>query len=184
MRIKLATVEAKLEAVNSRFRHGSKQRDAARWIVRRDHAITTAEKKALIQEIPINCKTLQGVFTELRKLNLYPPQETLELRAREGCETPMSYTNPPLQQKARERLEALTHASQNVIEALAVWCAVKNYRDEAQFGHVSQAYDMFLAAVGSRTPRPRKAPSKPSRRRSTPRHCKRLRHRCPRRRRR
>ena len=96
-------------------------------------------------------------------------------------ETPMSYTNPPLQQKARERLETLTHASQNVIEALAVWCAVKEYRDEVQFGHVSQAMDMFLAAVCSRTPRPRPAsPRVPKRRRTHSRYNPRLR-RCRRR---
>ena len=96
----------------------------------------------------------------------------------EGCETPMSYTNPPLQQEARERLEALTPASQNVIEALAVWCAVKNYRDEVQFGHVSQAMDMFLAAVCSRTSCPRPAsPRAPKRRRTHSRYNRRRRRR-------
>ena len=60
----------------------------------------------------------------------------------------MSYENPPLQEKARERLEALSKASENVVEALAIWCAIKGYRDEVQFlSHASHALDKPLGRL-------------------------------------
>lgn len=75
----LATVEARLKAVESQFRKGFKSYDAARYIVRANRDIPEDEKKAICQEIPIALKTLEGVFTKLRKMGLYPPQETSEI---------------------------------------------------------------------------------------------------------
>jgi len=74
----LSDIERKLQAVESRFRKDSKQYDAARYIVRQNRKIPTDERKAICQEIPIAEKSLQGLFTELRKMGLYPPQETSE----------------------------------------------------------------------------------------------------------
>jgi len=74
----LSTIEEKIEAIESRFRKGSKQYDAAKYIVRQNRKIPTDERKAICQEIPIAEKSLQGLFTELRKMGLYPPQETSE----------------------------------------------------------------------------------------------------------
>jgi len=78
----LATLEEKLEAIDDRFRNPSKQRDAARYIVRKNRKITSEERKAICQEIPIKKKTLQGLFTELRKMDLYPPQKTEDIPKR------------------------------------------------------------------------------------------------------
>lgn len=75
----MSDIERKLEAINDRFRHDSKQWKAARYIVRQNRKITSDERKAICQEIPIKYKTLQGVFTELRKMDLYPPQETSDI---------------------------------------------------------------------------------------------------------
>lgn len=72
----MSDIESKLEAIETRFRKGSKQYKAARYIVRQNRKITSEERKAMVQEIPIADKTLQGVFTKLRKMNLYPPQKT------------------------------------------------------------------------------------------------------------
>jgi len=75
----LSDIEARLEAVDSRFRKGSKQNKAARYIVRQNREIPTDERKAICQEIPIAESTLRDLFTELRHLDLYPPQETSEI---------------------------------------------------------------------------------------------------------
>ncbi len=72
----MATTEEKIKAIDARFRHNSKQWNAARWIVRQDHEITTDERKALVKEIPIKPGSLTGLLTELRKMGLYPPQKT------------------------------------------------------------------------------------------------------------
>ena len=70
---KLSDIEQRLEEVEVRFRKGSKRYEAARYIVRQNRLITTEERKVLVDEIPIGSKTLGGVFTELRKMSLYPP---------------------------------------------------------------------------------------------------------------
>jgi len=69
------TVEEKLEAVEKRFKKTSKRYKAARYIIRQNRRIPKDEQKAICQEIPIKPKTLEGLFTELRKMGLYPPQE-------------------------------------------------------------------------------------------------------------
>lgn len=109
-------IEAKLEAIESRFRHDSKQWNAARYIVRQNRKITADERKAICQEIPIKYKTLQGVFTELRKMGLYPPQKISDTSNLHPIpETPMETSHqvpeapqPPLQEYATvEDLKAL-----------------------------------------------------------------------------
>jgi len=78
----VSEIDRNLEAIESRFRKGSKQYDAARYIVRQNRKIPTDERKAICQEIPIAEKSLQGLFTELRKMGLYPPQETSNILKR------------------------------------------------------------------------------------------------------
>ncbi len=78
----MLTLEEKFEAIDDRFKNPSKARDAARYIVKSNRKIKTDERKAIIETIPIKEKTLQGVFTELRKLTLYPPQKTVEVPER------------------------------------------------------------------------------------------------------
>ncbi len=75
----MSDIEARLEIVNERFREGTKRYEAARYIVRQNREITTDERKALVDEIPIGYKTLQGLFTELRKMGLYPPQPSIPI---------------------------------------------------------------------------------------------------------
>ena len=70
----MSDIESKFKAIESRFRKGSKQYEAARYIIRQNRKITSDERKAIAQEIPIAYKSLQGLFTELRKMRLYPPQ--------------------------------------------------------------------------------------------------------------
>ena len=71
----MSDIEKKLEAIESRFRKGSKQYNAARYIVRQNRNITSEERKAICEEIPISYKSLQGLFTKLQKMGLYPPQK-------------------------------------------------------------------------------------------------------------
>jgi len=75
----LSDIEARLEIVNEGFREGTKRYEAARYIVRQNREITTDERKALVDEIPIGYKTLEGLFTELRKMGLYPPQPSIPI---------------------------------------------------------------------------------------------------------
>lgn len=70
----MSDIEARLEIINEGFREGTKRYEAARYIVRQNREITTDERKALVDEIPIGAKTLEGLFTKLRKMGLYPPQ--------------------------------------------------------------------------------------------------------------
>ncbi len=70
----MSDIEARLEIVNEAFREGTKRYEAARYIVRQNREVTTDERKALVDEIPIGYKTLEGLFTKLRKMGLYPPQ--------------------------------------------------------------------------------------------------------------
>jgi hypothetical protein len=67
----LSTIDEKLKIVNDKFRKGSKSHQAARYIVRQNRDITDEEKEAISKEIPIATKTLEGVFTKLKKLDLY-----------------------------------------------------------------------------------------------------------------
>jgi len=75
----LSDIEARLEIVNEGFREGTKRYEAARYIVRQNREITTDERKALVDEIPIGYKTLEGLFTKLRKMGLYPPQPSIPI---------------------------------------------------------------------------------------------------------
>ncbi|KKM03623.1 hypothetical protein LCGC14_1772550 [marine sediment metagenome] len=75
----MSDIEARLEIVNEGFREGTKRYEAARYIVRQNREITTDERKALVDEIPIGYKTLEGLFTELRKMGLYPPQPSIPI---------------------------------------------------------------------------------------------------------
>jgi len=75
----LSDIEAKLEAIEGHFRKGSKRLEAARYIVRQNRIITSDERKAIIQEIPISYKTLQGLLTKLRKMGVYPPQANSDI---------------------------------------------------------------------------------------------------------
>ena len=72
------TIAEKLEVIDARFRKGSKQYKSARFIVRLNRSITSDEKLTICKEIPMSYKSLEGLFTKLRKMGLYPPQETLE----------------------------------------------------------------------------------------------------------
>jgi len=71
----LSDIEGKLEAIEIRFKKDSKQYQAARYIVRQNRKIPKDEQEKICQEIPIAKKSLQGLFTELRKMGLYPPQK-------------------------------------------------------------------------------------------------------------
>lgn len=102
----MVTIEEKLEAVDARFRKGSKQYDAARYIVRQNRKITSDERKAICQEIPIGDKTLQGLFTELRKIGLYPPQEA-------SHQVPEA-RQPPLEYATKEDFETLRDSINNL----------------------------------------------------------------------
>ncbi len=72
----MSDIEGKLEAIEIRFQKDSKQYKAARYIVRQKRKIPKDEQEKLCDEIPIAKKSLQGLFTELRKMGLYPPQKT------------------------------------------------------------------------------------------------------------
>ncbi len=123
----MSTLNEKFEAIDDRFRNPSKARDAARYIVQKNRKIKADERKAIIETIPINKKTLEGVFTELRKLNLYPPQKTVEKPKRvpvlEKPEEPARHIPenppPPLQEYAtREDFETLRNSTTENFELL------------------------------------------------------------------
>lgn len=75
----MSDIERKLEAIESRFRKGSKQSDAARYIIRQNRKIPKNEMAVICQQIPIAESTLQDLFTELRKMGLYPPKKTSDI---------------------------------------------------------------------------------------------------------
>ena len=115
----MSGIEGKLEAIESRFRHDSKQWKAARYIVRQNRKITSDERKAICQEIPIASKSLQGLFTKLRKMGLYPPQETSESPLQpaapevyhEASHSAPEYPEPSLQEYAtKEDFETLRNS--------------------------------------------------------------------------
>jgi len=86
----VSEIKAALEAIETRFRNPSKQRDAARYIVRQNRIITSEEKKKIVEQIPIATSTLSELFSELRKMGLYPPQEASESTdMSESTEKPM-----------------------------------------------------------------------------------------------
>ncbi len=123
----MSALEDKYQAIDDRYRNPSKQRDAARYIVRMNKKINSEERRAIIATIPIKEKTLQGVFTELRKLNLYPPQKTVEAPkqapALEKTEEPARHIQetppPPLQEYAtREDFETLRNSTREDFETL------------------------------------------------------------------
>lgn len=108
---KMVSIEDKLEVVERRFRKGSKSYQAARYIVRKNREIPEDEKAAIVGEVPLASKTLEGVFTKLKKLGLYgdtvedihigapptsfePPQEIPQLQPQESRHT---YQGLPLQ---------------------------------------------------------------------------------------
>lgn len=76
MRIELATISEKLEAIDARYQYGSKRHTAASYIVANNLTLTPNIRKAMCQEIPIKQNYLQTVITDLTKMGLYPPQET------------------------------------------------------------------------------------------------------------
>ncbi len=75
----MSDIESKLEAVDRRFRKGTKQYKAARYIVRQNREISKEEKEKLCQEVPMAKGTLADLMTELRKLGLYPPEESSDI---------------------------------------------------------------------------------------------------------
>ena len=112
----MSDIEGKLEAIEVRFQKGSKQYDAARYIVRQNRKIPKDEQEKICQEIPIAKKSLQGLFTELRKMGLYPPQKVSDkphrrLALEEPEETShhaLEAPQPPLQEYAtKEDFETL-----------------------------------------------------------------------------
>ena len=120
----MSDVSAKLEAVENRYRKGSKQYDAARYIVRQDHKILADERKAICQQIPIAESTLSDLFTELRKLGVYPPEtsDTSErLPAREKQHETLRHVpeDPQPEYATLEDLNALRTAISKDIHYLA-----------------------------------------------------------------
>ena len=112
----MSDIEGKLEAIEVRFQKGSKQYDAARYIVRQNRKIPKDEQEKICQEIPIAEKTLQGLFTELKKMGLYPPQKVSDKPHRrlareepeESSHHALEAPQPPLQEYAtKEDFETL-----------------------------------------------------------------------------
>ena len=118
----MSDIEAKLEAVNDRFRHDSKQWNAARYIVRQNRKITSDERKAICDEIPIKSKSLQGLFTELRKMGLYPPQETSDISHR-----------PPPPEKPQETSHHVPEAPQLPLQEYATKEDFETLRNSINF---------------------------------------------------
>ncbi len=123
----MLTLEEKYEAIDDRFKNPSKARDAARYIVNKNLKIKSEERKAIIEAIPIKRKTLEGVFTELRKLNLYPPQKKVEApkrapvpkKPKENSQHAPENPPPPLQEYAtREDFETLRNSTIENFETL------------------------------------------------------------------
>lgn len=115
----MSTIDEKFEAIDDRFRNPSKQRDAARYIVRQNRKIPKDEQEKICQEIPIAEKTLQGLFTELKKMGLYPPQKVSDKPHRrlaleepeESSHHALEAPQPPLQEYAtKEDFETLRNS--------------------------------------------------------------------------
>lgn len=114
----METIEGKLKAVKGRFQEGSKQYNAARYIVRQNREILKEEQEKICQEIPIADKTLQGVFTWLRKMNLYPP------------DTSNSPSNP---ESSEETLHHIPEAPQIPLQEYATLEDLMSIRKDIQY---------------------------------------------------
>ena len=75
-------LDEKLNAIDGLFRPGSKRNQVARYIVRKNREIPKDERAAIEREIPIAESTLEGVFTKLRKVGLYPPDFSIQFQSR------------------------------------------------------------------------------------------------------
>ena len=115
----MSDIETKLAAIDVRFRNPSKQRDAARYIILKNRTIPKDEREAICEQIPIAPSTLRDLFTELKKLGLYPPQKTVEVPERAPApEKPQEASYhatenppPPLQEYAtKEDFEILRNS--------------------------------------------------------------------------
>jgi len=120
----LETIEGKLKAVKERFQEGSKQYNAARYIIRQNREILKEEQEKICEQIPIADKTLQGVFTWLRKMKLYPPDTSNRPSNLEVSEKPLTQVpetpQPHLQEYATlEDLNDLKNTLSNDIRYLA-----------------------------------------------------------------
>ncbi len=109
---KVSDTEAKLKAVENRFKKDSKQYEAARYIVRQNREIPKDEQKKICQEIPIANKTLQGLFTALRKMGLYPYKKTSYVLDR-----------PPTPEKA----EVASHKVPEVIQPSSAYVTKEDF---------------------------------------------------------
>ena len=112
----MSDIEARLEIVNERFREGTKRYEAARYIVRQNREITTDERKALVNEIPIGYKTLQGLFTELRKMGLYPPKPITPIA--QPAPTPQITTSDTVEEPQHPQTPQPEYASIHDLNAL------------------------------------------------------------------
>lgn len=115
-------VEAKLKIVNEEFRRDSKGNIAARQIVQWREELSKEDIIILSEEIPIKAKTLEGVFTRLRKLKLYPPQEfSLPSTPKEPQETSHhvpKVLQPSLEYVTKEDFETLKNSTNEHFENL------------------------------------------------------------------
>ena len=127
----MANIEENLEAIENRFQKGSKQYNAARYIVRQNRKISKDEQEKICQEIPIAEKTLQGLFTELRKMGLYPPRKISDIPSRPSApEMPKETSHhvpeasqPPLQEYVTKedfetQFETLRNSTSENLETL------------------------------------------------------------------
>jgi len=96
----LSTLEEKLKIVERNFRKGSKGYQAARYIVRQNREMSDEEKEAISKEIPIAVKTIEGVITKLKKLDLYGTTYSYEPQIDEPYEPQELPQNPQLNQYA------------------------------------------------------------------------------------
>ena len=119
----MSDIEGKLESIEIRFQKDSKQYKAARYIVRQNRKIPKDEQEKICQEIPIAKKSLQGLFTELRKMGLYPPQKiSYKPHSPQAPEKPQETSHhatedplPPLQEYAtKEDFEILRNSINNL----------------------------------------------------------------------
>ena len=112
----MSSIEDALQLIDDTFRRDSKQWKAARYIVRQDHEILGDERKAICNEIPISYKALQGLFTKLRKMGLYPPQPFSEIPREYGLKE-----NPPENHEeyaTKKDLESLRDSIDPLIESV------------------------------------------------------------------
>lgn len=115
-------VEAKLKIVTEEFRRDSKGNIAARQIVQWREELSKEDIIILSEEIPIKAKTLEGVFTRLRKLKLYPPQEfsfpSSPEEPQEASHPVSEVLQPSLEYVTREDFETLKKSTNEYLENL------------------------------------------------------------------